>query len=198
MARVIHYFAHPGVRFSHTNKDMWHAAQAVDGVTKVDLYHEYPRKYLDVPTEQQRLLDHDVILLQFPVFWYSCPSLVKEWIDLTFERGFAYGHEGDKLAGKTLMLALTTGGSDEAYTASGYQGHTLRTFFTPFEQTAKLCRMRYPAPYVKYSALSSEHDAHVAGFVTLLEALRDDRFDIDAACSADVLHHDSLPIMKEV
>lgn len=198
MARVIHYYAHPGHRFSYANKAIWDAAQSVDGVSRVDMYAEYPRHEIDIDREQQRLLNHDVIVLQFPIFWYSAPSLVKEWIDLTLEHGFAYGRGGDKLRGKWLMLAVTAAGPAEAYASGGYQHFPLRTFLTPFEQTARLSKMRFAAPYVLHSALKTDAAPHAAGFADLLEALRDDRFDLDAAEAADCLYHSSLPILQKV
>ena len=45
------------------------AANGVDGVTHVDLYAEYPRHDIDIDREQTRLLEHQVIVLQFPLFW---------------------------------------------------------------------------------------------------------------------------------
>ncbi|MFK7891235.1 MAG: NAD(P)H-dependent oxidoreductase, partial [Granulosicoccus sp.] len=107
MVRVIHYYAHPGHRFSRANRRILAAADAVEGITRVDLYAEYPRHDVNIEREQKRLLEHQFIILQFPLFWYSSPSLVKEWIDLVFEHGFAYGEAGDKLAGKIMMLAVT-------------------------------------------------------------------------------------------
>ncbi|MGR3635133.1 MAG: NAD(P)H-dependent oxidoreductase [Shimia sp.] len=192
MAKVIHYYAHPGHRFSHANKAMWQAAQAVDGVTRVDLYGEYPRHDVKIDKEQQRLLDHDVIVFQFPVFWYSAPSLLKEWIDLTLEHGFAYGKDGDKLRDKWMMLAVTAAGPEAAYSEGGYQNFPLRTFLTPFEQTARLSKMRFAAPYVLHDALKSDPTAHAAGFVELLEGLRDDRIDLEKAEAAECLYHDSI------
>lgn len=94
MARLLVYYAHPGHRHSQVNRHMARAAERVAGITFVDLYAEYPRFDIDVEREQQRLLDHDVILFQFPVFWYSTPSLLKEWQDLVLEHGFAYGAGG--------------------------------------------------------------------------------------------------------
>ena len=76
MARLIVYYAHPGQRHSHANRDMERAARQVSGITFVDLYAEYPRYDISIEREQRRLLDHDVILLQFPLFWYSTPSLI--------------------------------------------------------------------------------------------------------------------------
>ena len=198
MAKLITYFAHPGQRFSRSNVAMAMAVRNLSGVTFVDLYEEYPRHDIDVAREQQRLLDHDVILFQFPLYWYSTPSLIKEWQDLVLQHGFAYGHDGDKLAGKTMMLAITAGGPQEAYTAKGYQHYPLRTFLTPLEQTARLCKMRFATPYALYGALSAEPDGeiadHAAGYVSLLTAIRDDTYDFDAADKRDVLGFDDLPI----
>lgn len=200
MPRVLLYYAHPGHRYSHANKAMYQAARAVDGVTHVDLYSEYPRFNIDIDKEQARLTAHDVIVFQHPLFWYSVPSLIKEWIDLVLEHGFAYGAGGDRIAGKVLMQVITAAGPVDAYTASGYQHFPLRTFLTPMEQTARLCKLRYTPPYVLYSALraSSEGELgpHVAGYGRLLEALRDGAYDFDRADALDVVHHDILPIQK--
>lgn len=86
---------------------MARAAARIGGITFVDLYADYPRFDIDINIEQQRLLDHDVILFQFPVFWYSTPSILKDWQDLVLEHGFAYGNNGDKLSGKHMLLAAT-------------------------------------------------------------------------------------------
>lgn len=202
MARLIVYYAHPGQRHSRTNAAMAKAARNVDGITFVDLYAEYPRHDIDVDREQQRLLDHDVILFQFPLYWYSTPSLVKEWQDLVLQHGFAYGHDGDKLAGKTLMLAITAGGSDEAYSPKGYQHYPLREFLYPLEQTARLCKMHFPAPYVLYSALKAEEEvdiaSHTAGYVHLLGAIRDDEYDFSSASNSGVATFADMPIKQDV
>ncbi len=81
MAKLIVYYAHPGHKHSHVNKHMARAAARISGITFVDLYADYPRFDINVKIEQQRLLDHDVILFQFPVFWYSLINF------LTFRSG---------------------------------------------------------------------------------------------------------------
>ncbi len=201
MAEVIVYYAHPGQRFSRANKTMAEAARRIDGITFVDLYAEYPRHDIDVDREQARLLDHDVILFQFPLYWYSTPSLLKEWEDLVLEHGFAYGSGGDKLAGKTLMLALTAAGPLEAYTQEGYQHYPLRTFLTPLEQTARLCNMRFATPYVLHAALKADEDddiaRHAEGYVLLLTAIRDDRYGFDTVSAQDIVTHADLPILQD-
>ena len=197
MARLIVYHVHPGQRFSRANAAMTKAASRLDEITLVDLYGDYPRHDIDVEREQARLLDHDVILFQFPFYWYSTPSLLKEWQDLVLQHGFAYGHEGDKLTGKTLMLAITAGGADHAYRANGYQHYPIRSFLTPLEQTARLCGMTFPAPYILYHALKAdaeqEIDDHATSYARLLAAIRDDAYDFPSAAAYDVVTADDIP-----
>lgn len=184
MSRVLVYYAHPGARFSRVNRAMAEAAQAVEGISFVDLYARYPRQTIEVDAEQKLLLDHDVIVFQFPLFWYSTPSIIKEWQDLVLEHGFAYGKDGDKLSGKVMLLALTAAGPETAYSESGYQNFPLRSFLTPLEQTARLCKMRFAPPFVLHGSLQAdagEIEAHVDGYTHLLRALRDDALDLDAA-----------------
>ena len=201
MANLIVYYAHPGHKHSHANKAMMAEASKVDGITFVDLYAEYPRFDINIDREQGRLLDHDVILFQFPMFWYSTPSLIKEWQDLVLEHGFAYGAGGDKLVGKCAMLAVTAAGNREAYTEQGYQHYPIRTFLTPLERTARLCHMEFAAPYVLYGALQAHDEGrlgpHVKGYRNLLEAIRDDRYEFAAAVHGEVIDCTQLPILAE-
>lgn len=201
MARLIVYYAHPGHKHSHVNRVMARAAGDVGNITFIDLYREYPRFEFDVNAEQQRLLAHDVILFQFPLFWYSTPSIIKEWQDLVLEHGFAYGRDGNELAGKRLMLAVSAAGPEDAYTENGFQHYPIRTFLTPLEQTARLCSMKFPAPYVLYSSLKAPGDGmlekHVQAYRQLLEAIRDDAYDFDAAEEMDIVNFETLPMKKE-
>ncbi len=198
MAKVLVCYAHPGHRFSSANTALWSVAQTVTGITCVDLYAEYPRFNIDIDREQQRLLAHDVLILQYPLFWYSCSALVKEWLDLVLEHGFAYGDGGTALAGKTMALAITAAGPQDAYSTDGYQHFPIRTFLTPMEQTAGLCKMRFLAPYVLFGALRAPGDGrlpgHVTGYRNLLEALRDDTLDLDNAARLDTLSATTLPL----
>ena len=196
MASVILYYIHPGQQHSHTNRQMQVAAGQIEHVKRIDLYREYPRFNINIDKEQQRLVEHDVVLLQFPVFWYSGPSLLKEWIDLVLEYGFAYGASGNSLAGKKLLLAVTAGGPEHAYSAEGYQNHSLRTFLTPFQQTAALCKMEFTPPYVLYNSLQTEDtvriEKHADGFARLIEAVRDDQLDYSALSAMDTFGFEDL------
>ena len=183
--KVLVLFAHPSVGRSEVNGPMARAAAATDGITLVDLYAEYPDFRIDVDLEQQRLLSHDVIVFQHPLYWYSTPAILKEWQDLVLEHGFAYGSSGDKLHGKIFLDALTAGGLEPAYRAEGYNHFTISQLLQPLEQTANLCGMTWLPPFALFGArLAVEEnriDQHLADWVRTLEALRDGRLDIQQA-----------------
>ncbi len=185
MKRVLVLFAHPRSDRSEVNAVLAATARGIDGATVVDLYADYPTFDIDVEREQQRLLDHDVIVFQHPVYWYSCPALLKEWQDLVLEHGFAYGEGGTALGGKVLLNAVSAGARREVYCCDGGYKFELKDFFAPFEQTARLCRMRYLPPFTLYAAgHAADEDRlgdHVRDYRTLLEALIHDRLDLDRA-----------------
>lgn len=149
---VLLVFAHPALERSRANTMLAQSAQSVSGVTFHDLYETYPDFVLDVEAEQERLLAHDVIALQFPFYWYSTPALMKEWLDLVWLHGFAYGKGGTKLVGKRLFVACTTGGPAQAYHKKGYNRFTMEEFLRPLEQTADLCGMGWENPFVIHGA----------------------------------------------
>jgi putative NADPH-quinone reductase len=185
MKRALVLFAHPRTDRSEVNVVLAEVARKIPGVTVVDLYAEYPTFEIDVEREQQRLLDHEVIVLQHPVYWYSCPALLKEWLDLVLEHGFAYGLGGTALEGKILLNAVSAGARREVYSRDGGYSYELRDFFVPFEQTARLCRMGYLPPFALYAAGHAVDEGrlgnHADDYRRLLEALIEDRVDLDRA-----------------
>jgi len=198
--KVLVLFAHPGQRYSKANEQLTRVAGDVDGVTFVDLYAEYPRFKIDVAAEQQRLLTHDVIIFQFPLFWYSTPALLKEWQDLVLEYGFAYGEGGDRIAGKLFLPVVTAGGPEEFYRPGGRNNFRLRELLTPLEQTANLCGLQFVPPYTLFAALRAPGDdrleRHSAGYAKLLQALRDGQLDLAAASDLPLLTAENLPLRE--
>ena len=188
MRRVLILFAHPVLERSRVNRRLLDAVSALDGVTVRDLYELYPMLDIDVKAEQAALLAHDVIVFQHPFYWYSCPAILKEWQDLVLEHGWAYGKEGTRLRGKITLNAISTGGPEAAYRQGGYNRFTVRELLSPWDQTAHLCGMRFLAPFAVHGTLRVVGDDDVAGartrYVQLIEALRDERIDIERAAAA--------------
>jgi len=151
--RILILHAHPVSHKSRLNNALVEAITGIENVTIRKLYDLYPDFYIDVRKEQELLLEHDIIVWQHPFYWYSAPSLLKEWIDLVLEHGFAYGQKGNALRGKKVLTATTTGGRKEAYHEKGHNHFTINQFLAPFEQTVRLCKMEYLPPFIIHGSL---------------------------------------------
>ncbi len=198
--RILVLFAHPAQERSEVNRHLAQATRTVPGVELVDLYGEYPTLAIDVDREQARLVAHEVLVFLHPLYWYSTPAILKEWQDLVLEHGFAYGTSGTALTGKLFFNALTAGGPEPAYCAQGYNHYTIRELLRPLEQTALLCGMVYLPPFALFGARAAVEEGrvqgHVADWVRVLEALRDDRLDIGAAQAQPRLNADLDAIIR--
>ncbi len=191
MRRILILFAHPVLERSRVNRRLLAAVREISGVTVHDLYDAYPTLYIDAKREQRLLVEHDVIVFQHPFYWYSTPAILKEWQDLVLEHGWAYGHGGTQLRGKITFNAITTGGPETAYHRGGYNRFTIRELLAPWDQTAHLCGMRFLAPFSVHAALRVVGDEDVgqarASYGQLIEALRDDRLDLERAATVENL-----------
>lgn len=88
----------------------------------------------EVAEEQRRLLWADVVVLQFPLWWYGMPAILKGWVDRVYASGFAYGvgsHGGGQwgkrfgegvVEGRRAMVAMTAGGRMAHYGPRGVNG----------------------------------------------------------------------------
>ncbi|MDO6596688.1 NAD(P)H-dependent oxidoreductase [Oceanihabitans sp. 2_MG-2023] len=147
MKKVLVLFSHPKFEKSRVNTVLINHIKDKEHVTFHDLYEQYPDFHIDVLKEKQLLEEHDIIIWHHPFYWYSCPPLMKQWIDMVLEFNWAYGPEGKALQNKICLNAITTGGSKEVYCSEGYNSFTIKQFLRPFEQTANLCGMIYYPPF---------------------------------------------------
>jgi NAD(P)H dehydrogenase (quinone) len=104
----------------------------------------------DILAEQQKLIWCNMLILQFPLWWYSAPAIMKGWIDRVLAYGFAYG-EGHTLAGRRAMLVLTTGGQARPYTPEKRAAMT-RLLDPLLFGTLHVCGMDVLPPFVVYGA----------------------------------------------
>lgn len=109
----------------------------------VKLDELYPDFKIDVEAEQQKLLRADIIVLQFPLFWYSAPSILERWMEETFRHGFSHGSTGDKLKGKKLVLSFTMGAPETLYSHEGAMGYMIDEFLACYKATCRLTQMEY-------------------------------------------------------
>jgi glutathione-regulated potassium-efflux system ancillary protein KefG len=148
MNKILIIFTHPLFEKSRVHNALTKAIPDSENITFHDLYEAYPDFNIMIQEEKERLLQHDIIIWQHPFYWYSIPPLLKQWIDLVLEFGWAYGPGGEALKGKIIFNVVSTGGREEAYSGEGRNRFTVRQFLAPLEQTVRLCNMNYIAPFV--------------------------------------------------
>ncbi len=151
--KVLHIVVHPNMTGSRVNKSWREILEKDPSVTtSYSLYEKYPNFDIDVKEEQKQLVEHDKIVFQFPIMWYSVPPLLKKWFDDVLAFNFAYGEKGKALVGKEFQVITSTGGNEESYGKEGYNHFTIEEFFRHLEQTAGLCGMKFLPPFVMYDS----------------------------------------------
>ena len=97
----------------------------------------------DVAAIQAKMVQADVIVLHFPLYWYSPPALVKLWLDSILTFGWAFPRKKSMLLGKTLFVSVTTGSSLSSFQPDGTNRSTLSELLLPLERTAEYCGMQW-------------------------------------------------------
>ncbi|MFB5761425.1 NAD(P)H-dependent oxidoreductase [Paenibacillus medicaginis] len=143
---------HPNMEESVINK-RWveELHKQPEKYTVHELYKVYPDGNIDVEQEQQLIESHDHLVLQFPVYWFNCPPLLKKWLDDVFTYGWAYGSNGgDKLKNRKTALAVSAGAKKENYSEAGPYRYTLEQLLSPFETTFRYCDADYRSFFAFY------------------------------------------------
>ncbi|MDT0345987.1 NAD(P)H-dependent oxidoreductase [Streptomyces litchfieldiae] len=132
----------------------------------------------DIAAEQEKLLWSDAVILQFPMWWFSVPAVLKGWIDRVFTYGFGYGDSrmpryGDGvLAGRRAMLSLTVGARDTAFSARGVHGPMDQVLFPLQHGLLHYTGMEVLEPFVVWHAIGLGEDAYEAATREYRERLR--------------------------
>ncbi|WP_042167629.1 NAD(P)H-dependent oxidoreductase [Paenibacillus gorillae] len=169
---------HPSLDQSRANRALIDELSQHNNIDVHNLYEEYPNLDINIEKEQQLLSQYDRVVLQFPLFWYSTPPLLKKWFDEVLTYGWAYGTGGDKLQGKEFIVAVTAGGSEHNYRSTGHYEFTINEFLRPLEISIKYTGAVYLPAFVIYDTLEATDDQLKSEALKYAEHIR---------ASADVL-----------
>lgn len=172
--KILMLVAHPDLDSSRANLALLKTAEKVADVDVNDLYELYPNMFIDGAQERERLSAYETIILQYPIYWYATPGLLKEWFDRTLKHGWAYGEGGNALKGKNLLCSITHGSQPESYTPCGHHGMTTYEMMKPIRHLAQFCQMNWLEPFILPEARRLDDDAFeqkCAEFETLLKKL---------------------------
>lgn len=142
---------HPTIESSTINRRWIESLnQYPDKYVVHPLYGVYPDERINVVEEQQLVEAYDTIVFQFPVYWFSCPPLLKKWMDEVLTHGWAYGSKsGYKLSGKKIALAMSAGIDEYEFSRSEKYKYTLEELTRPLELTFEYVRADY-RPFFAY------------------------------------------------
>ncbi|GLX65706.1 NAD(P)H-dependent oxidoreductase [Paenibacillus glycanilyticus] len=150
--RILVIAAHPRPEQSRANQALSLEITKQPDMDYRNLYEEYSDWNIDADKERELLLRYDRIVFQFPLYWYSCPPLMKKWFDDVLTFGWAFGPSGDRLLGKEFMLATTAGGTENSYRSGGSNRFTVSELLRPIEQTIFTCKGTFLPGFISYNA----------------------------------------------
>jgi putative NADPH-quinone reductase len=136
---------------------------------------------VDVEAELQKLAWCDLMIWQFPLWWFSVPAVLKGWVDRVFAMGRAYGngqlYENGPFRGKKALLSLTTGTDSAAYQRGGFQGDLLGVLRPIHRGMLQFTGFTVLAPHVVYGPArlaADEREAVLDSWTARLSALPDE------------------------
>ncbi len=200
MKKILINFAHPARARSHINNALRAAVEDLEGITINDLYFRYPDFLIDVQREQALCEEHDILIFQHPFYWYSTPAILKEWFDLVLQHDWAFGHKGKALEGKIALQALTGGGDDSTYQPDGYNEFTIGELTSPFQATAKLCKMAWLPPFtvlgIHRGLPEGQVTTHAEDYRRALISLRDGTLNLGQVAGMPYLNSDLNSVIR--
>lgn len=144
--KTIILVAHPDEKGSATQAFLKTSSAALEGVTWRNIDEQYAAHRIDVAAEQALLRSFDRVILQFPMYWYSSPASLKQYMDDVFTRNYVVANHA--LKNKDLGIVLTIGDSLAEFNAGGAEHFTISELMRPFEAFANKAGMTYLKPFV--------------------------------------------------
>lgn len=115
-----------------------------------NLQSVYPRGVIDPAVEHSLIENNESLIFEFPLYWYNCPPLLKQWFDIVLTKDWAYG-KAHRLEGRKVALAVSCGGSQKDYGGENAE-KTLEQYLKPFTQSFAYCRAEYCGTYAFFGA----------------------------------------------
>lgn len=145
-------FSHTFWENSKVNKALLEQAQTLSSVKIHNLNTTYTNGVIDIESELALLEGVNRIIFQFPLFWFSTPSLLKEWQDRVLS-AILYGKNPALLKGKQFGIITTIGGDKGSY--DGHHGYTMESLLSPLVSAFSYSGCEVLEPLCIFSANAS-------------------------------------------
>jgi len=163
--------AHRNLGDSVLNKNIKKVLEKEDDIIYKDLKSLYDGFKIDVQKAQDELSDIKKLVFQFPLYWYSAPAILKQWVDEVLAYGFSYEIDENgnfqplALKDKEFQMVVTIGAKEEAYKGEGRL--SVLECLNSYSYTAKILGMREIEPYLIYGASFENYDEKKLNNLTL-------------------------------
>lgn len=136
----------------------------------------------DVARELDRIERADLIILQFPMWWFSGPAMLKGWIDRVLVYGKTYTsrmrYDRGHLKGKRAMLSVTLGGAESTFAHNGRNGD-IELLLWPINMSLHYVGLSVLQPFTAFDVWGARDDAavqsrlkcHLDNYATRLEGI---------------------------
>jgi NAD(P)H dehydrogenase (quinone) len=117
---------------------------------------------VDVKTEIEKMEWCDIMIWQFPLWWFGLPAVLKGWVDKVFAMGRTYGdtrfYENGQFKDKLAMVSTTTGGQPEVYVPNGFAGDPM-AFLRPIHRGMfQFIGFKVLAPHLVHAPVHLSHE----------------------------------------
>ena len=134
--------SHPTVHSSSSQQFFLATLKGGEAVTvrHLDEVWSEAKPHFTRVTEEKALLDSQAkrLILQFPMYWYQAPSVMKEWIDTVMSKSAFFAKQV-----KELGIVVTLGVKEEAFGAGGKEQFTISELLRPFQALANAMGWTY-------------------------------------------------------
>lgn len=111
-------------------------------------WHALNEEKLNIQKEQQLLQSADRLILQFPLYWYSAPAILKNWLDQVITRRFAYPDADGALVRKELGIVVSLGSPARNFTAGADDHYSISQLMVPFQALTEKLEMDFLPTFV--------------------------------------------------
>lgn len=152
--------AHSNPSESKINKRIKESLENEDSIIFKDIKTLYSDYNFDIKKEQEDILKVDKIVFQFPVYWFTAPSILKQWVDDVFVNDFAFNYDDDgtfealNLLGKKFQMIVSLGESEKTYKEIDVK---IEDCLSSYSHTASLLGMKEEDTFMIYGVDSGEY-----------------------------------------
>lgn len=130
----------------------------------------------EIQAEMDKVNACDVLIFQFPMWWFSMPAILKGWVDRVFASGYAYGggrwFDRGVFRGKRAMLSLTTGGGDTSSDPGEPSGEIQMQLYPIHYGILRFCGFDVLPPHISYAAARVGPEQRAAYLESYAQRLR--------------------------